>query len=49
MDDERHLGELVLVLPRVVGAEEQLGPGEELSLNVGLGAATIAPIISGEP
>jgi hypothetical protein len=49
VDDERDLGELVLVLPGVVGAEQQLSSGEELDLDVGLGSATIAPIVGSEP
>ena len=49
MDDEGHLTQLLLVLPGVVAAEEQFSSGQELGLDICLGAAAIASILSGEP
>jgi hypothetical protein len=48
--DERHgdLLELVTVLPRVVGAEQELATGLELYAEVGLSSATVAAVRGGE-
>jgi hypothetical protein len=40
--------QLVSVLTRVVGAEQELATGLELYAKVGLGAATVAAVRSGE-
>jgi hypothetical protein len=39
-----HFAQLVLVLPSVVGAEQQLGSTGELDPHIGLSAAAIAAI-----
>ena len=39
-----HFAQLVLVLPSVVGAEQQLGSTRELDPHIGLSAAAIAAI-----
>jgi hypothetical protein len=44
VDGHGDLTELVTVLPRVVGAEEQVTAARELDTEVGLGAATVAAV-----
>lgn len=48
VDGDRHLAELVLVLTRMVSAEQELGLSGQLDADVGLGATTIATIRCGQ-
>jgi hypothetical protein len=46
LDGHGDLAELVTVLSRVVGAEEEVAAAGELYTEVGLGAATVAAVDS---
>ena len=48
MDSRSHLGELLAVLVRVMCAEQQLAAAAQLHAEVGLSAATVAPVHGGE-
>src|SRR6266702_5183754 len=47
-DSRLELAQPRLVLPRVVGAEQQLRTGDQRHPHVGLGAATVAPVAGGK-